>query len=52
MSDTKSIRVIYSKSYKDYIISFNLGSDTKFIMNKKKWKKFYSFTEKINQILG
>jgi hypothetical protein len=52
ISNTKSIHVYYSKSYKDYIVSFNLGSNKKFILNKNKWKIFYSYSEKINQILG
>ena len=37
ISDTKKIRLYYSKSYKDYIISFDLNESKKFILSKEKW---------------
>lgn len=36
ISDTKQIRLYYSKSYKDYIVSFDLNKSKKFILSKKK----------------
>jgi hypothetical protein len=39
ISNSKSVQVYYSKSYKEYIVSFNIGSK-KFIFTRRKWLYF------------
>ena len=51
ISDTKKIRLYYSKSYKDYIISFDLNDSKKFILSKEKWLLFRSHLEEIDEIM-
>ena len=49
-SQSKKIEVYYSKSYKEFVLSFNLGSK-KFISDKKKWIYFRLFLNKIDETL-
>ena len=49
-SQSKKIEVYYSKSYKEFVLSFNLGSK-KFIIDKKKWIYFRLFLNKIDETL-
>ena len=51
ISDTKQIRLYYSKSYKDYIVSFDLNKSKKFILSKKKWLLFRQHIEEIDEIM-
>ena len=51
ISDTKKIHLYYSKSYKNYIISFNLNESKKFILTKKKWLLFRNHIEEIDEIM-
>ena len=50
LSHSKSIEVYYSKSYREYVVSFNLGSK-KFIISKNKWIYFRNFLEQIDDII-
>ena len=47
ISDTKKIRLYYSKSYKNYILSFDLNDSKKFILTKEKWLLFRKHIEEI-----
>ena len=49
-SQSKKIEVYYSKSYKQFVVSFKLGSK-KFIIDKKKWIYFRLFLNKIDDII-
>ena len=51
LSNYKSVRIYYSKSYKDYVVSFNLGNSKKFIVTKSMWKTFKIFYPLINKFL-
>ncbi len=51
LSDTKKIHLYKSKSYKSYVLSFDLGSSKKFIMNKEKWMLFRKHIEEIDEIM-
>ena len=48
-NSNKNITMYYSKFFKNYIISFNIGKK-KFIMNRLKWKYFESYIDEINKI--
>jgi len=50
LSHSKNIQVYFSKSYKEYVLSFNLGAK-KFIITKKKWIYFRDFIQQIDDIL-
>ena len=51
ISDTKKIRLYYSKSYKNYILSFDLNDSKKFILTKEKWLIFRKHIEEIDDIM-
>ena len=51
LSHSKKIELYFSKSYKDYVLSFNLGKSKKFIINKKKWLYFRKFLNQIDETL-
>jgi hypothetical protein len=51
ISDTKKIRLYYSKSYKNYILSFDLNDSKKFILTKEKWLLFRKHIEEIDDIM-
>ena len=40
-----------SKSYKSYVVSFDLGSSKKFIINRDKWMVFRNHIEEIDEIM-
>ena len=46
---SKNITMYYSKYFKNYIISFNIGRK-KFIMNRALWKIFESYINDINKL--
>ena len=52
LSHSKNVRVYYSKSYKDYVASFNMGSSKKFIVTKAKWKILRKYLNHIDTILS
>jgi hypothetical protein len=52
LSNYKSVRIYYSKSYKDFVLSLNLGNSKKYIITKFMWKIFkiyYPFIDKVLQ---
>lgn len=50
LSNSKQINVYYSKSFKEFVISFNLGSK-KFVINRKNWLYFRKFLNDIDQTI-
>ena len=42
LSHSKSVKVYYSKAFKEFVVSFELGSK-KFVFSKKKWLYFVNF---------
>jgi ABC-type transport system substrate-binding protein len=50
LSHSKSVTVYYSKAYKEYVVSFNLGAK-KFIITKKKWLYLRNFLEQIDSTI-
>ena len=50
LSDTKNIRVYYSNSYKETVVSFNFGTKS-FIINKQMWMVFRKHFNKIDYLL-
>ncbi len=52
LSHSKNIKVYFSKSYKDYVASFNMGSSKKFIITKAKWKILRNYLNEIDNILS
>lgn len=51
LSNYKSVRIYFSKSYKDYVVSFNLGISKKFIVTKSMWKILRIYYPLINKYL-
>jgi hypothetical protein len=47
LSKTKHATIFYSKSYRDFVLAFNINSTKSFIITKEMWKIFH---EKINII--
>jgi predicted nucleic acid-binding Zn finger protein len=43
LSKTKRFHMYYSKSYKDYVISFNFTNCRKFIISRSMWKIFRKY---------
>ena len=50
LSHSKSVKVYYSKAFKEFVVSFGLGSK-KFVFSKKKWLYFRNFLEQIDEII-
>lgn len=51
ISNTKKIQLYYSKSFKDYIVSFNINKNKKFILTKDKWLIFRKHIEEFDEIM-
>ena len=51
LSDTKKIHLYKSKAYKSYVVSFDLCSSKKFIINREKWLVFRKHIEEIDEIM-
>ena len=50
LNDFKNVRVYYSESYKDYVLSINFGKCKKYILTRKMWYIFqlhYSILDNI-----
>ena len=50
LSHSKSVEVYYSKAFKVFVLSFELGSK-KFVFSKKKCLYFRNFLEQIDEII-
>ena len=51
LSHSKIIKVYYSRSFKEYVVSFNLGNSKKFVISRAKWLYLRKFLDKIDKIL-
>ena len=51
LTNTKSVRIFKSKSYKDFVLCLNLGCSKKFIITKAMWKIFCIYLPLINNVL-
>jgi hypothetical protein len=51
LSKSKVVRLYYSKSYKDYVLSFKLGKSKKFIITKCMWGIFRNYLTHIDTVL-
>ena len=51
LTNYKTVRIYYSKSYKEYVVSLNLGNSKKFIITKSMWKIFKIYYPLIEKIL-
>ena len=51
LSHSKIIKVYYSKAFKEYVVSFNLGNSKKFVISRAKWLYLRKFLDKIDKIL-
>lgn len=52
LSDHKRLRLFYSKSYKDYVLSFNYTNCKKFIISKSMWQILRPYLNKIDRVLS
>ena len=51
LSNSKSVQLYYSKSYKKYVVSFNFGNYKKYIITKQMWLVLRKFIPQIDLIL-
>ena len=51
LSHSKRIQLYFSKSYREKVLSFNLGNSKKFIITKKKWMYFRKFLKQIDETM-
>ena len=51
-SNSKTLRLYYSKSYKEYVLSFKLGRTKKFIVTKSMWNILKKYLPKIDKALS
>ena len=52
LSHSKHAILKHSKSYKDYVLSFNINSSKSFILTKQMWKILRPHLGKINDVLS
>ena len=52
LSNSKIVNLYYSKSYKDYVLCFNLSSSKKFIITRQMWKIFKTYLPLIEKVLS
>lgn len=52
LSNYKFVRVYKSRSYKDYVLSFNFGKSKKYILNKHMWNVFKKYIKQIDGALA
>jgi len=51
LAKNKTFRVYKSKTYKEYVLSFNFGNSKKYIITKSMWKLFRDYVQKIDEII-
>jgi hypothetical protein len=51
LSHTKIVKVYYSKAFKEYVVSFNLGNSKKFVISRSKWFFLRKYLETIDKII-
>jgi hypothetical protein len=51
LAKNKTLRVYNSKTYKEYVLSFNFGNSKKYIITKSMWKLFRNYVPQIDEII-
>jgi hypothetical protein len=51
LSHSKIIKVYYSKAFKEYVVSFNLGNSKKFVISRSKWLYLRKYLNQIDKII-
>ena len=51
LTKNRTFRIFNSKSYKEYVLSFNFGNSKKFIITKIMWRKFRRYIPYIERVL-
>ncbi len=49
---TKTMRLYYSDSYKDYVLCLHFSNNKKYIITKSMWTKFKNHFQRIDNVLG
>ena len=49
---TKTMRMYYSESYKDYVLCLHFSNNKRYIITKNMWKIFRKYIELINHVLN
>ena len=49
---TKTMRLYYSESYKDFVLCLHFSNNKKYIINKRMWKKFRLYIPHIEHVLN
>jgi hypothetical protein len=52
LNKSKRARLYYSKSYRDYVLSFNINSTKSFIIDRRMWKILKKYLNFIENELG
>ncbi len=52
IGSNKTFRVYFSKTYSEFVLSFNFGNSKKYILTKQMWSKFSQHINKIDKILS
>jgi hypothetical protein len=48
----KQARVYWSKSYRDFVLAFNINRSKSFIVDRQMWKKLKIYLQKIDNVLA
>ena len=51
LTKNRTFKLFNSKSYKEYVLSFNFGNSKKFILTKLMWIKFRRYIPYIERVL-
>ena len=52
LAPTKTLRLYFSESYKDYVICLNFSNCKKYIITRQMWKIFRNYLAHIDNVLG
>ncbi len=51
IGSNKTFRVYFSKTYNEFVLSFNFGNSKKYILTSEMWIKFREYIHTIDKIL-
>jgi hypothetical protein len=51
MTNNKLFRIYYSKSYKQYVLSFDFGNFKKYIITQSMWIIFRNYIQNIDKVI-
>ena len=52
LDKTKTMRLYYSESYKDYVLCLHFSNNKKYIITKPMWIKFRTYFYQIDNVLN